>query len=154
MTASFRLCGALALVAVAVGASARADAPAGRYTVAGGTVTDNKTKLVWQQTAPSSIYPWVGVGGSAKDYCQTLGATLSGPGWRLPTIKELQTIVDESRSRPSIDLSAFPMAPAAVFWSSSLVAGSSSAWAVDFGDGSTIKIVLGMGRLNAVRCVR
>jgi hypothetical protein len=149
MNTSSRFCGAVAVFAFVLTASAEASAPAGRYVVAGGTVTDIKTKLVWQQTAPSATYTWA----NAKAYCQNVGGSLGGTGWRLPTIKELQTIVDESRPNPSIDPTAFPVAPAAFFWSSSPVPGSPSlAWDVDFVLGYAASVA--MTNAFDVRCVR
>src|SRR6202142_4217978 len=95
---SLRLVSALAAVAMALAVPAGAGtAPAGRYTYpAAGTVYDTKTKLTWQRTAPSKEYTWA----DAKTYCAGVGAALSGTGWRLPTMKELLTIVDETRSVP------------------------------------------------------
>jgi formylglycine-generating enzyme required for sulfatase activity len=148
MNATFpRFLGAVAVASLALSTSAEASAPAGRYTTAGGTVTDTKTKLTWQQTAAPAAYVWA----AAKTYCQTL--SLAGTGWRLPTRKELQTIVDYSQSNPSIDPTAFPATLAAAFWSSSPVAGSpASAWLVDFSIGGSY----GYGGPAAyyVRCVR
>jgi hypothetical protein len=127
--------------------SAYADAPAGRYTITNGTVYDTKTKLTWQQAVPSTKYAWA----DAKTYCS--GLSLAGTGWRLPTAKELQTIVDESRMSPSIDPTAFPSTPSDYFWSSSPLAGSSSlAWYVYFSYGNP-----GSGVVSgaySVRCVR
>jgi hypothetical protein len=129
-----RFLGAGTMLAVVLTASAQANAPVVRYTIAGGTVTDTKTKLVWQQTAPAAPYGWA----NAMTYCPTLGASLGGTGWRLPTIKELQTIVDDSLKSPSIDPTAFPATPVTSFWSSSPSAGSpSTVWGVDFYDGSS-----------------
>jgi hypothetical protein len=141
--------GVVAVVAVILTASADASAPAGRYVMASGTVYDSKTKLTWQQTAPSKLYTWA----DAQTYCAGVAASLGGTGWRLPTIKELQTIVDDSRGRPSIDPTAFPTTPEYWFWSSSPSAGSSpSAWYVFFGNG-----FVGRGLASYpynVRCVR
>jgi Protein of unknown function (DUF1566) len=137
---------------------ADASAPTGRYVVTSGgtdagtgngTVCDTKTKLTWQQTAPSTTYTWA----NAKTYCAGVGASLGGTGWRLPTLKELQTIVDYSQSNPSIDSTAFPSTPVASFWSSSPLAGSSSlAWYVSFVLGDTDSF--GISNTNNVRCVR
>jgi Protein of unknown function (DUF1566) len=132
-------------------------APAAQYTTASGTVFDTKTKLTWQQTDLPTAYNWM----DAKSYCQNVvGASLGGTGWRVPTIRELQTIVDDSRSYPSIDLTAFPKPRGSGFWSSSPgVARPSSAdpvglvsWSVEFGYGAT-----GAGYVTGsigVRCVR
>jgi formylglycine-generating enzyme required for sulfatase activity len=150
MNVFFRTIGAVGLVAVAFLAPARANAPAGRYTITGGTVFDAKTKLTWQQTAPAESYTWA----DAKTYCQTVGASLGGTGWRLPTIKELVTIVDYSQTgSPRIDPTAFPGTPAGGFWSSSPVAGSpSAAWYVSFIIGNVDNF--GVGDMANVRCVR
>jgi len=110
-----------------------AAAPAGQYVVTAGsgtgngTVYDTKSKLTWQQTVSSTAYRLA----DAKTYCAGVGASLGGTGWRVPTIKELLSIVDFSSSEASIDPNAFPSNPVQKFWSSSPVAGSQSdAWLV------------------------
>ena len=124
-----RLVGAIAVVAMALSAAARAAAPAGHYTFpATGTVFDTKTKLTWQRTAPATTYAWA----DAKTYCAGVGASLGGTGWRLPTIKELMTIIDETQVAPPIDSTAFPGTPVFAFWSSTLTSDSSQAWTLDF----------------------
>jgi hypothetical protein len=56
--------------------------------------------------------------------------------WRMPTRRELLTLVYADASIPSIDLSYFPNLPPVAFWSaSSYVPDASSAWFVDFADG-------------------
>ena len=147
---SLRCLAVIAVLGLPVLASA--DAPAGRYTIADGgnakgTVYDKKTKLTWQQTVPSTTYDWDG----AKAYCAQVGATLAGTGWRLPTLKELMSIVDYSRYDPAIDPTAFPSTPSDYFWSSSPLAGSSSsAWLVRF----TVGYPDYVGNAAYVRCVR
>jgi hypothetical protein len=144
-----RFLGVIAIMAVTLIASADASAPAGRYTMAAGTVYDNKTKLTWQQTVSSTEYSWA----DAKTYCTGLGASLGGTGWRLPTVKELQTLIDHSQSSPSIDSTAFPATPASWFWSSSPLAGDPSyAWRVEFLIGMTGRSHVSEAYL--VRCVR
>ena len=162
-----RLLGVLAIIAVALPTSAGANAPAGQYVVTAGgtgngTVYDTKSKLTWQQTISSTTtlagstprtFTWA----AAKTYCAGVGASLGGTGWRLPTLKELQSLVDYSQSTATmmIDPNAFPSTPAAGFWSASPLAGSSSSvWLVDFIDGTTAfaAVVPGYGAL--VRCVR
>jgi hypothetical protein len=134
-------------VVVALTASVDANAPAGRYTTSGGTVYDTKTKLTWQQAVPPGTYTWAG----AKTYCA--GLNLGGTGWRLPTAKELQTIVDDSETSPAIDTTAFPWPPAGWFWSSSPAAyESSKAWGVNFYDGFTNNVDVSVP--GSVRCVR
>ena len=76
-----------------------------------GTVTDNYTGLMWQQETASGTYNWQ----NALRYCENL--ELAGhKDWRLPNVKELQSIIDYGRYRPSIN----PVfnAKSARYWSS------------------------------------
>lgn len=87
----------------------------------------------------------------ALSYCQSL--SLAGrTDWRLPTVKDLQTIVEEQVAGPSIDLVAFPGTPAEWFWTSTPTAQPHGfAWGVSFTDGySTPNAVTS---LFQVRCV-
>lgn len=108
-------------------------------------VTDNWTGLVWQRS-------FSGVTASfemAAQYCQSLGAG----GWRAPSIKELQTLVDRGTQGPSIDAVFFPDTPSEVFWTSSRWAGSASeSWGVDFTNGSNHDDPVAEDPV--VRCVR
>jgi hypothetical protein len=144
-----RLVGLIAVLALAFTASAHANAPAGRYTASSGTVYDTKTKLTWQQTISPTTYSFA----DATTYCTNLGASLGGAGWRVPTIKELQTILDHSQvSGPLIDTTAFPSTPLHYFWSSTPQVGTSSGpWVVDFGLGNVT--LPGMSTSNNVRCL-
>jgi hypothetical protein len=156
MKASILRIGAvIAIIAITLPTSADANAPAGQYVVAAGgnvngTVYDTKTKLTWQQTALSTKYTWA----SAKTYCAGVGTSLGGTGWRLPTIKELMTIVDYSQATgPMIDPNAFPGTPSAIFWSSSpSIESSTHAVVVNFSNGYIVEYVF--STLLAVRCVR
>ena len=129
--------------AVALGA-----APSGRYSLSTNVVVDKKTGLSWQQSTMSAE-SW-DAGGA---YCAGLGALIGGNGWRLPTIRELQTIVDYSQTAPTIDPTAFPGTPRDYFWSASSLAGSSSeAWFVAFGS-SGYSGYGSKGQSLSVRCV-
>ncbi len=129
--------------------SASAIAPPGQYSIPGdGTVHDTKTGLVWQQVVAPGTSTW----NLAGAYC--VGLSLAGGGWRLPSVKELMTLVDFTvTSGATIDATAFPSTPANWFWSSSPVAGnSSSAWAVNFYHGNASDF--DVGATHQVRCVR
>ena len=144
---------AVATSALLLDARVRANAPAGRYTVTGAgasaIVHDTKTNLTWQQTPASTLMSWA----NAKTYCGGVGSTLGGTAWRLPTVKELLTLVDYSRTFPAIDPTAFPGMLPAPFWSSTPEASSfTNVWGVDFGDGSTH--TQNTGNTYDVRCVR
>ena len=72
----------------------------------------------------------------AKAACA--GLALAGGGWRLPSMKELQSLIDDSRSDPAIDPVAFPATPNDPFWTGTPVAASAdSAWRVTFASGYT-----------------
>lgn len=130
-------------------ASALADAPPGQYTASGGTVLDNKTKLVWQQAASSDVYTWA----DAEQYCTNNLASLPGTGWRLPSVSELQSIVDDSRSNPAIDPIAFPSTPSAHFWTvSPYQPNTEFVWAVTFLGGNAYYDATSTA--GHVRCVR
>jgi len=134
------------LLGLLVTSSALGSVPVGHYTIADATVVDNKTRLTWQRSVPVTMYNL----SDGANYCGTLGA-----GWRLPTIKELQTLLDDSQlSPPRLDPAAFPSSPSVgEYLSSTVFAGaSSSVWYVNFYSGST-----GYDSVAApynVRCVR
>lgn len=112
------------------------------------TVTENTTKLIWQDDTTPASMTW----DSAITYCQNL--TLGGhTDWRLPDIKELQTLVDNSKSDPSMD-SIFQNTISSYYWSiTSYVALSSNAWSVHFFTGYTSADDKTDSNIN-VRCVK
>ena len=78
-----------------------------------GTVTDNATGLMWQQVATGAAL-W----GEAPSYCE--GLSLGGHSdWRLPNIKELESLTDDTRYSPAIDWHFFHFQyPELACWSS------------------------------------
>jgi len=130
---------------------AQAHAPADRYQINDTTVLDKKTHLLWQRTVPPTRHVWR----DAQSYCQ--GLNLDGhSGWRLPNIKELQTLVDRRTVKPAIDVTAFPNSPWEKpddwFWSATPGAdGPDVAWVTSFAKGEN-----GIGWVSYaywVRCV-
>jgi hypothetical protein len=121
--------------------------PKKRFVVLSGElVRDTLTNLVWQQTASTTGMTWT----VAQTYCPT--------GFRLPTVKELASLVDLTvTSGPSIDQTAFPSSPADDFWTSSPYAdrwtpAPNLVWFVRFSSGTLF--YEDMGYSNRVRCVR
>lgn len=56
-----------------------------------------------------------------------------GPGWRLPTRRELASIIDMSRHAPAIDIDRFPDTQSKWYWTSTPCAWNESArWVVAF----------------------
>jgi len=136
--------------------------PTNRFVVlTGGMVEDTLTRLVWQQDGSGPRAGCSGVDGltctwaEAKAYCAGLATSKFGghSDWRLPTVKELRSIVDYRMASRTIDQTAFPNTPAEPFWTSSPRAGSSGdAWFVNFNDGRSNYDDVGNG--SRVRCVR
>lgn len=95
------------------------------------TITDRKTGLTWQKKESRKMR-WK----QAVDYC--LGLNLAGKSnWRLPSKRELLTLVERSMFNPSINRQFFPDAVPENYWSSSTgtIATGSAAWLVNFGFG-------------------
>jgi hypothetical protein len=158
--ARFTLLRCLALLVLTLG-SVNPVLAAKTYTINGdGTATDPTTGLTWMRCAMGQVWDGSTCGGSANSYtfdqANALTGTLSFASmsdWRLPSIRDLLTIVDREVVAPAIDSKAFPATPKDEFWSGSLYAyGSDSAWSVYFYDGTTN----GASRIRAsrVRMVR
>jgi len=116
--------------------SGRANPAAGRYAFAAGeaTVSDQLTGLVWQRAVDGTTRSWQDAG----KYCGTLAGAAGGGNWRVPSVKELQTILDLGRQSPALDLAVFPGSPGEQYWTSSALAGSTTdAWSVNFSLGVT-----------------
>lgn len=113
-----------------------------------GTVTDLKTGLIWKQCLEGQSGSDC-ASGSAEDFtwpqalqrAQTVnsgGGFAGSTDWRLPTIKELSSLVERQCWEPAINLTRFPHASSLSVWSSSAVAGFPySVWYVGFYDGFT-----------------
>lgn len=123
-----------------------------------GTVSDNNTGLTWQKcsmgqtddelcSGTASAYNWYQASGtydatynpSSENVC---GALERGgySDWRLPSKKELKSIVDYSipYPDPTLDTAFFPNTITSFYWSSTTVAnGPGFAWGFYF-DGSMI----------------
>lgn len=95
-----------------------------------GTVTDTSSGLMWQQS-PGSQKKWE----EALSYCESL--SLAGyTDWRLPTNKELRSIVDYSRNSPATNTIYFPNTRTSAYWSStSAEYDTRGSWGVSFSAG-------------------
>ncbi len=108
-------------------------------------VRDNVTGLVWEvKTDDDSLhdmdntYTWQ----EAQEYVDHLNAVNFGGGsqqiqWRVPTIKDLATIVTSARQFPAINSLYFPNMMQYPYWSSTenIFSGKQDAWVVDFATG-------------------
>lgn len=131
--------------------AARGEAPAGHYTADTDTVLDSGTRLYWQRNSDGTARSW----DAATAYCQSL--PLSGTGWRVPSVKELQSIYDETAAGGSshLDRTAFPAAATSAHWSSSEDAQDAThAWTVAFSSSSDFVSSVAKSGTALVRCVR
>jgi hypothetical protein len=118
-----------------------------------GTVSDSTTKLMWQDDYSDN-------GGNIKKatweeaikYCED--SKLAGYNdWRLPNIRELISIVDDTKYNPAIDTSAFVNTTSGLYWSSTTYAYNHDyAWIVYFWYGYDYGG--NKGYSTFVRCVR
>ena len=96
-----------------------------------GTVTDNVTGLVWQKAPDATTRTWA----DSKTYCSNNTAALPGSGWRLPTYRELISLLKYGTS-PMINTSVFSGVQNSSYWSSTQVASNSSnAWSLNLNGG-------------------
>lgn len=84
-----------------------------------GTVTDNMSGLVWQQSDDGVARNW----SEALSYCENLTLANSSE-WRLPDIRELESLTtitgsDETLYNPALNTTYFPLPQLFDFWSSS-----------------------------------
>lgn len=108
------------------------------------TITDTKTNLVWSK---NTIAKDVDFADAEK------AVTALGDGWRLPTVDELETLVDRTRHSPATDTEAFPDTESDWYWSSTPHAKYTSAvWVVGFSFGSVLDY--GRSGYGCVRAVR
>ncbi len=135
--------------------------PPNHYTIASGEVTDNYTGLTWQQgySGATTLSH-----ADAVTYCSTL--SLNGHTWRVPTLMELASTVNEALVGGAINRTAFPnnpngcAAPQYWFWASeAYYSGSGAYWGLSYCDGFTGGNVGASGTWDYfptanVRCVR
>lgn len=128
-------------------------APSSRYQLLNNDteVKDLKTNLIWQRCSVGQTWSGSSCAGAASKYtwqnALQLGQSMTAD-WRLPNIKELQSLVEKACSRPSINQTIFPNTSSDNYWSSSY---NRSYWSVSFAAGL---ISSSGGGYNYVRLVR
>ena len=159
MRASFAIVTLLGLLSLAMLIAHRplpplaqpAKAIAGRFALQdnGKTVLDRVNGLRWQQGSSTTTMNWA----AAKAWCSNNTPVLPGTGWRLPTVRELQTIVDRQTGEEGMGTDAvFGATPKFLLWTMSPWVGGGSTWFVGFGSGDSYYSP--SQNAHNVRCVR
>ncbi len=93
-----------------------------------GTITDTNSGLMWQRKTDDSGMNWQ----EALNYAENL--SLAGyTDWRIPSLKELRTIVNYNLHHPAIDVEIFPDKVSSIYWSATTDTYSiDKAWCVHF----------------------
>ena len=155
---------AAGLAGVALASLARADAPGDQYdyfSSADQTIRDLHTNLLWERYPAAVPLDYA----SALDHCARLSIGGIGGTWRVPSYKELLTIVDEAPHTEyengtlvskAIDANAFPQTPVTAYdwWTSSPTLQANAAYAIDFSTGQAYALSTTPGKGNYVRCVQ
>lgn len=105
-----------------------------------GTVTDIRTELTWKKCSEGQSWNGTICSGSVSSHnwadALNRGLSTSYAGfsdWRLPSINELESLIENCASYPTINIDVFPNTPATMFWSGSpYVGGSDLAWYLGF----------------------
>ena len=116
-------------------------------------VFDENLKLEWQQKIPEGDFDWQ----SAANHCEKEYA--GSYGWRLPTPKELLSIIDNGRYDPAINTDLFPGTNDEWFWTSADFVSTDEAdkdkkWFVRFDKGFLSHKAKTESEKMHVRCVR
>jgi len=122
-----------------------------------GTVTDNLTGLMWEQKTTETEQYSFATYSEAASYCEDL--SLGGnDDWRVPTRGEFSTLLNHSRTSPSLDVTYFPdftyNASEVYYWTSSVYHDDpSQMWKVQMSFG-VMEGVIVQPPPHKVRCVR
>ncbi|HHT9125938.1 MAG TPA: Lcl domain-containing protein [Candidatus Brocadiia bacterium] len=98
----------------------------------GEAVLDLETGLVWERSPNTDTMDWY----AAIYHCYN-NVVGGRRGWRLPTIEELESLIDSTQGPPTLPAGhPFLNVQSSVYWSATTLAGiASNAWRVSFGGG-------------------
>lgn len=100
------------------------------YSADGAEVIDNETSLIWRRCSEGQSWSGGTCAGTATGFGFEEGAAhvQTQAGWRLPNVKELNSIVDRRKTAPALDSEVFPATELNWYW-------SSTGWIVNFYNG-------------------
>lgn len=144
------------LALVTVSGAMLSAAPTGRFLVVDDIVHDRRTNLLWQRTDDKELRTLT----QAESFCADarFGHV---DGWRVPSVMELQTLVDVREADPALDPVAFKDEPVQSYWTATPSAANpvqvggqevTMQWRVNFKEGTAIPVST-VGTMF-VRCVR
>lgn len=117
------------------------------------------TGQMWEKKTTVNMYDRYSLNGSQYDassyvsYVNDFQGICGYKDWRLPTIKELNSIADKSTYDPAIDTDYFPNTLPFDYWSKTYFYNDvNHAWAISFEDGYLFEETT--GSLNYIRLVR
>lgn len=128
-----------------------------RFIAKGDEVLDSQTRLIWKRCSEGQAWDGETCAGTAKSYTWFVALQRGrAKGWRLPNVKELGSLMDDTRHAPAID-PVFPATPSVRYWTSTFVQyeqddAKNWAWWIDFDGGRTLFHFHGLEL--AVRLVR
>jgi hypothetical protein len=118
------------------------------YELSSYTVRDRNSQLEWQRVTDDATRTWK----EAQEYCAQLDS--AGGGWRLPSLKELLTLVDPTMHGPAINVKAFPLTKPERHWTATeFLDAKDAVYLVSFSDG-TSWATGSFADEHYVRCVR
>lgn len=118
--------------------------PPGRWVRSQDIVRDTHTGLDWDASESANV----NFAGATAHCAQ------KGPGWRMPQVRELLSLIDDSHASPALDPTAFSGASSDWFWSSTdFATAAHQNWFVSFYDGQT-NVSPRNTSTGRVRCVR
>lgn len=142
------------------------------YSAGGAVVRHKKTGLEWQRCPEGMTFVAGRAADRSRDTCsgtagtfnqvlagQLMASVNTGAGrdgktdWRLPTLDELSSIVEDACQMPAINPEVFPDTPVTWFWAAApkTLPSGGTAWGVGFGMGG---YYVGNNNYGAVRLVR
>ncbi len=117
----------------------------------GAAVLDKETGLVWEQSPSTALRPW----GESMYACQS-ALVGNKKGWRLPTVEQLESLVDATMYPYIVLPSGHPFANIDwSYWSASTIAtNTADAWVVSFLNGDLYHFDKNGGFFYRAWCVR